>query len=476
MSQSSDAPRPAQNGAGRPAASDSGNENRESTLNAILRDYPALRNRDSVARVVFGGLPRVIENLPLARIDTPEEANEPAVWLRSPASGPVRTPEAHSPESESAEPVAAPPLDLALLPVPDPFVDRIFELGWLRSRLTKDGTRGITAVCGMGGIGKTGLVARAVHELSEEGWFRDGIAVVSCQNAREPGEILTGLLSRFGAERHQPGDTEMSELQNEVVRFFGRRDALIVLDNCERELDIEVVAAPLRAANVAILVTARELLPASSVPTSNCLVLDLLSPEQALELFAKSYARPGASALTAAERDTAQRIVKTLGYHTLAVHLAGAYAADLRRDLAALAKDLEDPQRIMALAADGQERSVALVFEESLGNLERREAELFAALSVFNGPDFGRRAAVAVAAGLERGEQATATVSDEMAVDRLVRRALLSASSNEEMPPESDRERLGLHPLLCVMAGDKLNGPAWTEQRRRLVSRLVANY
>lgn len=476
MSLSPDPPRHAQTGAGRTAEPDSNEVAQESTLSSILRDYPSLRDRQSVERLVASGLPRVIENLPLEQVDTSLASHEPATQLRSPTSERERVPIAPPPRPDELALVSGPPLDLALLPMPYPFVDRVVELEWIKSRLGKDGAPGIVAVCGMGGIGKTGLVAKAIHELSKGGCFRDGIAVILCQHVQDPLAILMSLLARFDAERRRPDDSDVSSLRDEVFRLLARKDVLIVLDNVEMELDFEVVVAPLRAAGIKILVTAREQLPTVSVPKDSCLVLDLLTPEQALDLFAQSYARPNAGSLTAAERLAASRIVKILGYHTLAVRLAGAYAADVRRDLATLARDFEDPERAMALSEDGRERSVALVFEESLRKLERRDADLFAALSVFNGPDFGRHAAIAVAAGLARGEGAPATFADELSIDRLVRRALLSAYINKKMPPESDLERLSLHPLLCALASKKLNAGEGASQRRQRVSRLVADY
>jgi hypothetical protein len=65
-----------------------------------------------------------------------------------------------------------PPFDLALLPLPAPFVGREAELAFLRERLSvKGSTSGIAAVNGLGGIGKTGLAAKVIHDLREEGRF-----------------------------------------------------------------------------------------------------------------------------------------------------------------------------------------------------------------------------------------------------------------------------------------------------------------
>ena len=69
-------------------------------------------------------------------------------------------------------------------------------------------------------------------------------------------------------------------------------------------------------------------------------MLDLLSPEEALDLFAEYYRHGAARDLTDAERIAAERIVTALGQHTLAVKLAAATAADTHRDLDLFATEL----------------------------------------------------------------------------------------------------------------------------------------
>ncbi len=72
---------------------------------------------------------------------------------------------------------AGPPFQESDLPMPERFVGRVEDLRWVEDRLRAGGATGITAVRGMGGIGKTALAAVAVRELRWEGRFADGVAV-----------------------------------------------------------------------------------------------------------------------------------------------------------------------------------------------------------------------------------------------------------------------------------------------------------
>ncbi|MEO7076423.1 MAG: hypothetical protein ABI068_14105 [Ktedonobacterales bacterium] len=77
-----------------------------------------------------------------------------------------------------------PPDDVALLPTPTPFVGRADDLAWVEERLRAPeagGAYALTALRGLGGIGKSALAGVAVRQVQQEGRFPDGIAVVPCQ-------------------------------------------------------------------------------------------------------------------------------------------------------------------------------------------------------------------------------------------------------------------------------------------------------
>jgi tetratricopeptide (TPR) repeat protein len=365
----------------------------------------------------------------------------------------------------AAEPPQGPPDDSALLPAPDHFVGRSADLDWLLAHL---GTRGALAqLGGLGGIGKTTLVAVAVRQLRSEGRFPDGVAVVLCQSLSDPVDVLRRALARFDPQRRQPAPSDPAGLAEAARRLLGGKDALIVLDNVEPALPIAQVVAPLRATGVTLVLTARHALPHDVIPYEDTRILDLLSADEALEVFASALGRTSVADLTAEERAAAERIVAALGRHTLAVKLAGAYAADLHRDLTALAHELENPRRAIGLPRGETPEAVALVFAESTEALPPDARRLFASLSAFASPTFGRGAALALG-------QALALEDPEASLNLLVLRALITPYSGDEVPEGGDRERLRLHPLLRALAESEL--AAWPSDARAAAFAALARY
>jgi tetratricopeptide (TPR) repeat protein len=346
------------------------------------------------------------------------------------------------------------------------FVGREADLDWLLRRL-RDRSVGVTALGGMGGIGKSTLAAVALHQLRAEGRFQDGVAVVLCQDMIDASDVLRRALARFDPARRQPEGKDPVALAEAARMLLGGKDVLIALDNVEPDLDIRAVIQPLREAGARLLITARQTLPHSVVPVEASRMLDLLDEEDTLTLFARSMGLALASELTPEQRAAAERIIAALGRHTLAVKLAGAYAADMRRDLDALAGEMENPQRAIDLPSGETPHALALVFAESANALPEATLRLFAGLAAFGALEFGRKAALAL--GAELGLPAP-----EASVYLLVLRALLRASTDDELPDESDRERLRIHPLLRAFAASKLIG--WPEDERRNAYRAIAQY
>jgi len=160
-----------------------------------------------------------------------------------------------------------PPFDEILLAMPAYFVGRDADLKCLLERLTSGRVTGIAALLGLGGIGKTALAAKAVHQLRKEGHFRDGIAVVFCQDLRDEKRVLQSVLARFDPLRRPPEITALADLSESAYQLLTGKDVLVVLDNIEPELAIEKVIAPLQAAGVTLLLTARQVLPPTAIPT-----------------------------------------------------------------------------------------------------------------------------------------------------------------------------------------------------------------
>ena len=351
-----------------------------------------------------------------------------------------------------------PPFDEALLPAADRLVGRESDLSWVLDRLQAGSAAAISAIEGLGGIGKTALAAQAVKELRRQQRFSDGVAVVQCQGMDDPLEVLRRALARFEPYRRTPEIADGSTAIDAARRILNGRDTLVVLDNVEPSLVAEQVIIPLRTAGASVLVTARHQLPPAAVSPNASRILQLLSSDEALELFAVSFAKGGPAYLSPSERTAAMRIVEALGRHTLAVKLAGAYAAADSRDLGVLATELEEPQQAIDLLPEGEmPHAVAKAFVRSIEALPRDAQRFFSALAAFPTGEFGRSAALSFGEGM-------GFAASETYLHLLIVRAVVDASLDASMPEGSDRERLRLHPLLRSLAAAHFQ--TWPQERR----------
>jgi tetratricopeptide (TPR) repeat protein len=368
----------------------------------------------------------------------------------------------------TAEPEAqGPPFDDVLLPPPDDFIGRGEDLDWLLSRLRTGKPGTVTAITGLAGIGKTSLVAVAVRRVRAEDVFPDGIAVVLGNGLTDPAELLRRVLARFDPQRRQPDALDLPGLAEAARRTLSGKDALVVIDNVEPALAVGAVVGPLRAAGARVLLDSNHSLPHTAVPVDATRTLHLPSPDEAAELFVHAYGAPSLTNLSVNQRTAVYRILAALGRHTLAVKLAGAYAADMQRDLATFARELENPARAIALPEGGTPQAVSLIFRESIAALPADTRRLFTALAAFPTEEFSRNAALAVAeaAGVRGGEGS---------IYLLVTRALVYARTSDRMPEGSDRERLRLHPLLRAFALGEF--AQWSAKEREALARAVARY
>jgi len=361
---------------------------------------------------------------------------------------------------------ARPPFDDVLLPPPEHFIDRDEDRSWLLTRLAQTASMQITALRGLPGIGKTTLAAWAVHQLRVQGHFHDGIAVVLCQGVTDPVEVLKRVLTRFDPQRRPPEASDYTDFVDRAYHLLHGKDAIAVLDNIEPDLAIERVVVPLRRAGITVLLTARHVLPHAAVSVENQREITLLSPNDAVNLLIVSMGRKENDILLG-ERQAIEHIVVALDRHTLAVRLAGAYAADLHRDLAVLARELENPQRAISLPDGDTPRAVALAFAKSTDTLPPDAYQLFVALSTFPTSGMSRNTAIALARSL-------GIADPETSVNTLVRRALVDAFTNQQMPEESDRERLQMHLLLQAFAEEAFK--QWPEEKRAMCFRSIAEY
>ncbi|MET8882656.1 AfsR/SARP family transcriptional regulator [Streptomyces rubiginosohelvolus] len=291
------------------------------------------------------------------------------------------------------EPAPAPaPLKPAQLPatVPD-FTGRSAFVTELSSQLaTAEGSvMAVSAVAGIGGVGKTTLAVHVAHQARRH--FPDGQLYVDLQGAgaraAEPETVLGSFLRALGTADSAIPDTldERAALYRSTLD--GRR-ILILLDNAHDAAQIRPLLPG--TPGCAALVTSRVRMV--DLAGAHLVDLDVMSPEEALQLFTRIV---GAERV-GSERKAALDVVAACGFLPLAIRIAASRLAARRTwTVSVLAAKLADERRRLDELQAG-DLAVKATFELGYGQLEPAQARAFRLLGLADGPDISLAAAAAL--------------------------------------------------------------------------------
>jgi DNA-binding SARP family transcriptional activator len=298
----------------------------------------------------------------------------------------------------------------------------------------------VCSISGMAGVGKTALAVHAAQRLA--GRFPDGQLYVSLHGATAglrplpPLEVLGRFLRALGSDPAAV-PTDLEEAAAVFRSKVAGRRLLLVLDDAAGAAQV----APLLAASpgCGMLVTSRRIL--SALEGASHLQLDVLNPDEALELLG----RLAGQQRVAAEPEAAAEVARCCGYLPLALRIAGArLAARPAWPVWALAERLADQERRLdelELAEAGARASFAVSLEQLRRGgdpVDRAAAEAFELLGMLDGPEAG---VPVVARLLDRSEDAA-----ERALERLVDAQLLETHTPG---------RYRLHDLLQLYARER---------------------
>jgi predicted ATPase len=267
----------------------------------------------------------------------------------------------------------------------------------------------VSAIGGMGGIGKTEVAVQAAHAALGRGWFPGGVLFAD-MFGYDPSRCLTAAQAAAGFVRalgipgeHIPADTQDVErlLRSVLDAYASRgRPVLIVIDNVSHLAQV----APLLPAHPACraIVTSRHTL---GLLGARLIDLDTLGTGDAVELLRRAIqvARPGDQRVTSHPGD-ARQIAEACGGLPLALRIAAALLADNPgKPLAAMASELHDQADRLAELSYGSD-ALTTVFDLSYQLLPSELARLFRLLSLNPGPDIATAAAAALG-GLPAAER-----------------------------------------------------------------------
>lgn len=255
-------------------------------------------------------------------------------------------------------------------------------------------TSRLVTLTGIGGVGKSRVALRVAAQVKRD--FPDGVWLIELADVSDATQLVAVMAAVFGVRN----ENRLSMLE-ELVRFLGDSEALLVLDNCEQlvEAAAEVDEALLRACpGVRLLVTSREPLniageavmrvPPLTVPDPHREPTLLTLPRfDAVTLFVERAATavPG-FALDEGNMGAVARICARLDGLPLAIELAAARMRTLSPHQ--ILQRLDDRYSLLTRAtrtAPTRQQTLRLCIDWSHDLCIPVEQQLWAQLSVFAG-------------------------------------------------------------------------------------------
>lgn len=302
---------------------------------------------------------------------------------------------------------ADPPLPAVTVPRQLPtgvtgFTGRAAELkkltGWLDEAALPGGTVVISAINGMGGIGKTALAVQWAYQVADR--FPDGQLYVNLRGFDPvgppvtPAEAVRGFLDALEV----PAARIPVNLDHQAALYrslLAGRKVLVLLDNAH---DADQVRPLLPGSpGCGVLVTSRyRLTSLIAEQGAHPLNVDLFTPADAREML---VSRLGVERVTAYPQ-AAEQIITQCDRLPLALSIVAARATNHPDfPLTALAEELCDAERRLQALDPGEEAtSVKAVFSWSYRQLSDPAARLFRLLGLHPGPDITAPAAASLAA------------------------------------------------------------------------------
>jgi DNA-binding SARP family transcriptional activator len=247
----------------------------------------------------------------------------------------------------------------------------------------------VSAVRGLGGVGKTTLAVHVAHAAAAH--FPDGQLYADLlgqgPSPADPSVVLGAFLRALGTAASALPETVEERAALYRSSLAGRR-VLVLLDNARDAAQVRPLLPG--APGCAVLVTSRAKM--ADLPGTHLVDLDVMSPEEALDLFTRVVGEERVRS----ERPACLDVVGSCGFLPLAIRIAASRLVTRPSwTVSALAVRLVDERRRLDELRSGH-LTVDASFALGYGHLEADQARAFRLLALLDGPDASLAAAAAV--------------------------------------------------------------------------------
>ncbi|RRR99534.1 BTAD domain-containing putative transcriptional regulator [Glycomyces terrestris] len=250
----------------------------------------------------------------------------------------------------------------------------------------------LVTVTGPGGAGKTRLATETAARIAASGSAPDGVWFVELASTTDGTDVAPAVLRAIGAREAGLLAPSLHDAESRLEEYFADQRALLVLDNCEHQLDgVADLAARLLGAcpGLRVITTSREAIAIGGerlFPIPPLAVSDedpASSPAVRLFVERAAAVRPGFK-LDASNTEAVVEICRRLDGLPLAVELAAARMRAL--DAAQIAARLDDRFALLAgsdRTAPARHRTLSAVIAWSWELLSDAEKSLAMRMSVY---------------------------------------------------------------------------------------------
>ena len=204
---------------------------------------------------------------------------------------------------------------LQMPPLPSHFVERPFHQNAIKEILLAEEGKGIgtlivSAIHGLGGIGKSVLASKLAHDDAVQTRFSDGVLWVTLGQSPDILPLLSGWIQALGDYDYRP--TAIQSASNHLRTLLFRKRVLLVVDDVWNPHHLE----PFRVGGSAsrVLVTTREV----KIADARRYDLDVMNTSQSIELITQKLSYP----LSPSARKLARIFAGRVSYLPLALELA----------------------------------------------------------------------------------------------------------------------------------------------------------